>query len=865
MNIPSLRLHQSSFLARWLLLGAVLLSLGTAIGFNLYREHKRVEAREQERLQAQLKAVQLILDEQLIALNDVLKDVSRDWAEHKTARDFNDRLNTLDEAMPGVRTLFIVDSRGNVSAADRPELLGRDFSNREFFKHIREYPNPDMLYISLPFTGALGVYSLNVCRMIQGAHGDFSGLVSATLDPKFFAPLLTSTLYASDMKAGISHSAGVLFLMMPETEGVAGKNLAQPGTFFSQHLESSQPANTYSGFNYSTGEERMVALRTIRPKGLALDRPLVVTASRRLDAIYSGWRRDTLWQGGLFLIVALCSCAGLFFYGRHRLEFERREAVAVQALHDNEMFLFTVTDNIPGMVSHWNADLSCDFANPGYLEWYGKTPEQMQGVYIKDLLDEEQFKMVEPHIKGVLRGEVQRFERSYPKHDGSIAYILAHYIPEFGDTTVKGFFVLVTDVTELKMAQQHLEERVAERTKELRESEAFASTIIAASPDCIKLLNDRGDLVYLSESGQRLLELDSELAVLGRPYLEFWEGSDHEIASAAFLEAQAGRVGRFEGYCATAQGTPKWWDVSISPLPSLHMPNGARFLAVSRDITERKGIEIRLIAAMKQAESANRTKSAFLMNLSHELRTPLNPIVALTDLMLNSEFSAQQQREYLQIVHGGSQRLMALFNRLFSLLELESYVPVSGVVDLSAFKELMLQELTASASAKGLSFEGSVSPELPHYVWVDMHLLQLVANELGQNAIRFSDVGGVSLALMLEARQGDRITLGLEVRDTGIGIPEERIAAISTGLTQSDDPLTKRYGGLGIGFAMIRKIVGLLGGSFEVRSVSGSGTTVRVLVPIKAFDPVERGNLIYVQKQDDTGAWELIHSTEMAV
>lgn len=121
----------------------------------------------------------------------------------------------------------------------------------------------------------------------------------------------------------------------------------------------------------------------------------------------------------------------------------------------------------------------------------------------------------------------------------------------------------------------------------LRESEAFSRAIIENSPDCIKVLSRQGELVFMSQGGLRLLGLEDTRGVYGKPYLDFWEGSDHARARAAFEEARQGRVGRFDGFCPTRDGTPKWWDVSISPVPG---PGGeaSSFLVISRDDTQRK-------------------------------------------------------------------------------------------------------------------------------------------------------------------------------------------------------------------------------------------------------------------------------------
>jgi len=141
---------------------------------------------------------------------------------------------------------------------------------------------------------------------------------------------------------------------------------------------------------------------------------------------------------------------------------------------------------------------------------------------------------------------------------------------------IVGVLAVGTDITDRKRAESAL-----------RKSEAFSRAIIASSPDCIKVLNSRGELVFMNQGGIRLLELNDFTQVSGRPYLEFWQGSDFERARAAYEEARQGRTGRFDGYCPTQGGTPKWWDVSISPAPG---PDGEPncFLVISRDDTQRK-------------------------------------------------------------------------------------------------------------------------------------------------------------------------------------------------------------------------------------------------------------------------------------
>ncbi|MHC1701111.1 MAG: sensor histidine kinase [Humidesulfovibrio sp.] len=212
--------------------------------------------------------------------------------------------------------------------------------------------------------------------------------------------------------------------------------------------------------------------------------------------------------------------------------------------------------------------------------------------------------------------------------------------------------------------------------------------------------------------------------------------------------------------------------------------------------------------------------------------------MALTELVLGTELTPEQ-RDYLQDVRQAAQSLLHLFNRLIELMELEGYTPVPGMVGLASLRELAVQAIATAARAKGLGLEGGLAPGLPQAVQTDLHLLRMALLELVENAVRFTDAGTLSIDLdrVRNGAAGDLLVIA--VRDTGIGIPVERLADINTGLTQADAPLNKRFSGLGIGMAKARKAVALLGGRLEVESVPGRGSTFRILVPLIALDTAE--------------------------
>jgi diguanylate cyclase (GGDEF)-like protein/PAS domain S-box-containing protein len=570
-------LKQSSFSIQWLILGIALSILAAASGSHLYFERQRVESREQERLMAQTRVIQENVEASLSAVNSVLADLGRDRAHHFSARDMSSDMATLTDAMPGVRTLVALDAKGDVYASSRPELLGKNFAFREYFDKPRRHPDAEMLYVAAPLKTTLGVYGVILTRTVSDPQGQFAGVVVATLDPNYFKTLMASVLYAPDMWTGIAHGEGTQFMLVPEREGQTGRNIAQPGSFFSRHLESGQEATVMTGTAYATGDERILAQRSVRLG--KQDIPLVVAASRNVDAVFAPWRRDLRVQAGIFLLIAAMASGTLRLHQGRYAALMRKEAEAAAALKESERFMRVLTDNIPGMVGYWTADLRCRFANQTYLEWFGKTVEQMRGIRMQDMMGEELFRKNEPFIRAALAGERQHFERTLVKADGSIGYTWAHYIPDMDGGRVKGFYVLVTDVTDLKKAQMAL-----------ADSEGKLKTIIEAEPECVKVLARDGTLLQMNRAGLDMLEADSADAVIGRKVDNFVSAEFRDAFVALNERVCLGESGSLEFEIIGLKGGRRWVDTRAVPMRDVE-GGITGVLAVTRDITARKKAE----------------------------------------------------------------------------------------------------------------------------------------------------------------------------------------------------------------------------------------------------------------------------------
>ncbi|MHC1753130.1 ATP-binding protein [Humidesulfovibrio sp.] len=455
-------------LFQWVILITAVLVTGLGLGLDLHQKRERLQADEQQRLLGQARVVEHILSRNLASLDQVLEALALEWDGRSASRELNSRLQTLEGGMPGVRSIFLLDAGGTILAANREELLGKNFAHRPYFQVPQQGGDAKTLYVSPPFRSSLGTFTINFSRSAHAADGRFLGVVTAALDPAYFSPLLDSVLYTPDMWASLTHSDGILYLRHPWREGYEGRDLTRSDTPFSMHRRSGRSVSFFPRSTVANGETRLLALRDIKPAALRMDRYLVVAISRDPKAVLAPWYEDLILYLGVYLLLTLGAAAAVLLYQRKQRELDRRDRLAAQALLESHQFIRAITENIPGMVGYWTSELRCAFANTAYLEWFGKTREQAPGLHMRELLGPELFARNEPHILGALRGESQRFERQLVRADGRTLYAQIHYIPDLDGQHVKGFFVLLSDISELKNAQILLEQRVEERTTELR-------------------------------------------------------------------------------------------------------------------------------------------------------------------------------------------------------------------------------------------------------------------------------------------------------------------------------------------------------------------------------------------------------------
>lgn len=381
-----------------------------------------------------------------------------------------------------------------------------------------------------------------------------------------------------------------------------------------------------------------------------------------------------------------------------------------------------------------------------------------------------------------------------------------------------------------------LERKRAE--KALQERELYLRAIFEAAENVAFIIADakslRPQILEFSPGAEKIFGYSRE-DVLGKPLSILLVPEDHDKLSLVVGIMKKDKA--FSGSRTLLRANQERFPAMYS-LYALHDESGEIYaaLGVCIDITEQKKMEEELLRAKDAAEESARAKAEFTANVSHEMRTPLNAVIGMTDLLLESDLDPVK-RDYVNTIRSSGLSLLSIINEIldFSKIDARKMEIVDTPLDLHETIEGALDQVAARAAEKRLELAYSISDDIPQRISGDPKRLGQILVNLASNAIKFTESGEVTVSVSAEREKNAHhfTAYHFTVKDTGIGIPEDRMSRLFLPFSQVDTSLSRRYDGTGLGLAISSKLVQLMGGRIWAESNIGIGSQFHFTIPAK--------------------------------
>ena len=428
------------------------------------------------------------------------------------------------------------------------------------------------------------------------------------------------------------------------------------------------------------------------------------------------------------------------------------------------------------------------------------------------------------------RGIEDIYELTYIRKDGTRlpAVVSVTALRDVQDVII-GYLLIGTDNTARKL----VEEEQKQSDQRLRDQQFYTRSLIESNIDALMTTDPAGIITDVNKQMEALTGCTRD-ELIGAPFKDCFTDPDRAEAGIKRVLNEKS-VTDYELTARTRDG--KQTVVSYNATTFYDRSRTLQgVFAAARDVTERKRVEQELQYAKAAAESASRSKSDFLASMSHEIRTPMNAIMGIADLLAKTSLTPEQDK-YVQIFRRSGDNLLNLINDILDLSKVEASqldLEKTGF-SLSDHLEKVIEMVAPRAQEKKLSLVCEIEPSVSNDLVGDpTRLRQVLLNLLG-NAIKFTETGNVSLKVELDGDSSVPTALRFTVTDTGIGITEDKLAAIFERFTQADSSTTRRFGGSGLGLTISKRLVELMGGRVWVASEVDKGSTFGFAVPFEIW------------------------------
>ncbi|HEY2850718.1 MAG TPA: response regulator, partial [Gemmatimonadaceae bacterium] len=539
--------------------------------------------------------------------------------------------------------------------------------------------------------------------------------------------------------------------------------------------------------------------------------------------------RVDIASGGLVLAIELGTVVGLIvvaFLTLKAARDSRAQQAAEQAAQDSERELRDFFENTSDIIYTTGPTGELLYTNRAWRDALGYTEEEVPGMWLSQVIHPDYLERAVAFFQRIMAGEAMHaVDIDCISKDGRRISVMGSSHRRMKGGVAVGTNSISADVTERRAVE-----------RQIAESHALVQAVLNSTSYLIVACDAVGTITGLNPAAADALGCTEEEAV-GRMYVETLFGADFEAVVAGALET--GRDDR-ERTLRRHDGTTFPAFVSIS---ALRDAKGERtgFAVVSTDITTRKEAELALQRATLEAEQASRAKGEFLANMSHEIRTPMNAVIGLTGLLLDTPLN-DEQLDFIETIRASGDSLLTIINDIldFSKIESGNLVLERETFDVRDCVESALDLVAGRATEKNVNLAYLVEDSVPQSLMGDVTRVRQVLVNFLANAVKFTERGDVYVHVTSRPLPGGDAEVAISVRDTGIGIPADRIDRLFRSFSQVDASTTRQFGGTGLGLAISKRLVELMGGAVGVESTVGVGSTFRFTIRVTPGEATKR-------------------------
>lgn len=588
------------------------------------------------------------------------------------------------------------------------------------------------------------------------------------------------------------------------------------------------------------GESLMYQINMLFNRFIRNERLLL---AQRLDRA----KKNYTWAVALIIIgevlTLLIILISYYLFSRdykHRLKSEKQ-------VRESESLMRKFLNSIPLGILILEKEGKLYFANDKSVEILGKglmpdaTPENLSKVYsivragTNEIYPSEKLPLVraingEKHVL-VEDMEVLKEPSNIPLRVNATSVVNAEGEVEYAIS-------LFEDITDLQ-----------EANKKIKESEEKFYKAFAISPVAFAISDvETGKYIEVNDSFAHLTGYSRE-DIIGKSSVEV--GITVDMKSREKILQNIRQYGTIKNAELTIRNKDGRLIDMLTSAETLLLRGRKCTLSINYDITTLKESERRLIEANKLAEESAQLKEAFLANMSHEIRTPMNAIVGFTELLLKKNLD-EEERDYVETIKNSGENLLRIINDVLDISKIESGVmmfeesPISIRELFHSLRSMLLPK--ATEKKLDLSFEYPAS--LPDTILGDpTRLTQIIINLVG-NALKFTEKGIVVVLARVLSEEANRYIIEFSVKDTGVGIPEDKLKYIFERFRQAEAFTTRHYGGTGLGLSIAKQLIEMQGGQINVKSKEGIGSEFIFSLPFKKADIAKKKNIKSANKSN---------------